>query len=68
MSTLAKELEVVTRGGKPVSIILPIKEYEALLGRLEDAEDVAFLKKARSKPMSFRPLKNYLAEHGKAGI
>jgi PHD/YefM family antitoxin component YafN of YafNO toxin-antitoxin module len=66
MSTLTKEPEVITRRGKPVSVILPIKDYQDLLERLEDAEDVAYLKKARTKPMSFRPLKDYLAARAKA--
>ena len=68
MSTLAKEPEVITRRGKPVSVILPIKEYEALLERLEDAEDAAYLKKARTKPLSYRPLKDYLAERRKPRV
>ena len=68
MSTLAKEPEVITRRGKPVSVILPIKEYEALLERLEDAEDAAYLKKVRTKPFSYRPLKDYLAERRKARV
>ncbi len=63
-----KEPEVITRGGKSVSVILPIKEYEALLERLEDAEDIACLKKARTKPLSFRPLSDYLAERNKAHV
>ena len=66
MSTLNKQPEVITRRGKPVSVILPIKDYEELLERLEDAEDAAYLKKARTKPLSFRPLKDYLAAHAKA--
>lgn len=66
MSTLTKEPEVITRRGKPVSVILPIKDYQDLLERLEDAEDAAYLKKARTKPMSFRPLKDYLGAHAKA--
>ena len=37
-----REPEIVTRKGKPVSVIIPIKEYEELLER---AEDVAWLKK-----------------------
>ena len=65
MKKVAKEPEIITRGGKPVSVILPIAEYERLLRRLEDAEDAACLKSARSKPMSFRPLGDYLAERGK---
>jgi prevent-host-death family protein len=56
------EPEIVTRNGKPVSVILPIKAYEELLKRAEDAEDVAWLRKARKKPLQYRPLKEYLAD------
>ena len=62
MSAQPKKPKLITRRGKAVSVILPIKEYQALLDRLEDAEDAAYLKKARTKPLSFRPLKDYLAE------
>ncbi len=62
MSATNRELEVVTRNGKPVSVILPIKEYEELLERAEDAEDVAWLKRARRKKLHYRPLEDYLAE------
>ena len=47
MNTVLAEPEIVTRKGKPVSVILPIKDYEELLERTEDAEDVAWLKQAR---------------------
>lgn len=60
-ATLA-EPEVVTRKGKPVSVIIPIKDYEELLERVEDAGDVAWLKRARRKPLHYRPLEDYLAE------
>ena len=55
------EPEIVTKKGKPVSVILPIKTYQEIMERLEDAEDVAYLKKARSKPQHYRPLKDVLA-------
>ena len=42
------EPEIVTRNGKPVSVILPIKVYQEMVERIEDAEDVAHIKKARS--------------------
>ena len=57
------EPEIVTRQGKPVSVIIPIKDYEELLERLEDAADVSWLKRARRKPLHYRPLEEYLAEH-----
>ncbi|HXR03426.1 MAG TPA: type II toxin-antitoxin system prevent-host-death family antitoxin [Verrucomicrobiae bacterium] len=62
MKTTVLEPEIVTRKGKPVSVILPIKDYEELLERAEDAEDIAWLKRARRKPQHYRPLEDYLAE------
>ncbi len=55
------EPEIVTRNGKPVSVILPIAEYRELIERAEDADDVAWLKRARQKPPACRPLGEYLA-------
>jgi hypothetical protein len=58
----SSEPEIVTKNGKAVSVILPIKKYQEMLERLEDAEDVAWLKRARKKPLRYRPLEEYLAE------
>jgi PHD/YefM family antitoxin component YafN of YafNO toxin-antitoxin module len=68
MKKVTNEPEIITRAGKAVSVILPLKDYQKLLDRLEDAEDTACLKMARSKPLSFRPLKEYLAERNKARV
>ena len=62
MRSASAEPEIITRSGKPVSVILPIKQYEELIERAEDAEDVAWLKKMRKKPLRYRPLNEYLAE------
>ncbi len=62
MKRLSSEPEIVIRKGKPVSVIIPIKEYQELLERAEDASDVAWLKHARMKPLHYRPLEEYLAE------
>jgi len=62
MKTLLTEPEVVTHHGKPVSVILPIKDYQELLERVEDATDVAWLKRVRRQPLQYRPLAEYLAE------
>ena len=61
MKTAFAEPDIVIRKGKPVSVILPIKDYQAMLERLEDAEDIAYMKKARTRPLSFRPFADYLA-------
>jgi len=60
MRTTNREPEIVTRNGKPVSVILPINKE--LLERAEDAEDVAWLKRARRKKLRYRPLEDYLTE------
>jgi len=62
MSIALAEPEIITRKGKPVSVILPIKDHEELLERTEDAGDVAWLKQARRLPLRYRPLTDYLAE------
>jgi PHD/YefM family antitoxin component YafN of YafNO toxin-antitoxin module len=61
MKAIMAEPEVVTRKGKPVSVIIPIKDYEELLERVEDSDDVAWLKRARRKPLRYRSLEDYLA-------
>ena len=65
MKATLPEPEVVTRKGKPVAVIIPIKDYEELLERVEDAEDVASLKRARRKPLHYRPLEDYLADRNR---
>ena len=62
MKTTLKEPEIVTRKGKPVSVIIPIKEYKEMLERLEDAKDITWLKRARRKGLRYRPLEEYLAD------
>jgi hypothetical protein len=60
MKTKLPEPEIITRKGKAVSVILPIEVYQEMLERLEDADDIAWLKKARKKPQSFRNLNEAL--------
>ena len=56
------EPQIVTRRGKPVSVIIPIKLYNELLELAEDRDDVAWLKNKRRKAQHYRPLEEYLAE------
>jgi len=65
---LSEQPEIITRGGKPVSVIFPIAVYEELLERLEDAEDIAYLKKARERKTDFRPFREYLKEREARGV
>jgi PHD/YefM family antitoxin component YafN of YafNO toxin-antitoxin module len=65
MKATLPEPEIVTRKGKPVSVIIPIKDYEELLERVEDRDDAAWLRQARRKPLHYRPLEDYLAERNR---
>jgi hypothetical protein len=60
-----REPEIVTRRGKAVSVIIPIKDYEELLERAENAIDIAWLKRARKKPLKYRPMQEYLADRAR---
>ena len=64
MRTSLREPELIVRKGKPISVILPLREYEELLERLEDLEDAAWLKRLRRKPIKYRPIEEHLAERG----
>jgi hypothetical protein len=68
MKAALSEPEIITRKGKPVSVILSIKDYNAMLERLEDVEDVAYMRKARTRPLSFRPFADYLADPRKSRV
>jgi PHD/YefM family antitoxin component YafN of YafNO toxin-antitoxin module len=62
VKTTLSEPEIVTRNGKPVSVILRIADYEELLERAEDVADVTWLKRFRKKPRQYRLLEDYLAD------
>jgi prevent-host-death family protein len=64
MKAAFPEPEIITRRGKPVSVVLSIKRYQELLERVEDAADLAWLKRSRLKPRSYRPLEEYLVGRG----
>jgi len=68
MKATSHEPEIVTRNGKPVSAIIPIKDYQELLERAADAEDIAWLKRARRKKQQYRPLEEYLSQRNGIGV
>ena len=64
MNTKAKrkEPEIIFRGGKPAAVIIDIDEYQEMLERMEDAEDLKILAEMRQKPLKFKRLEDFLAE------
>lgn len=55
--------EIVLRDGQPTAVILDIDEYQDMLERLEDLDDLAVLKLRREEPPSFRKLDDFLGEY-----
>jgi PHD/YefM family antitoxin component YafN of YafNO toxin-antitoxin module len=55
--------EIVVREGRPVAVILDIDQYQEMLERLEDAEDLKELQAMRRKPLKFKPLVKFLEEY-----
>ena len=49
--------------GEPTAVILDIHEYERMLSRLEEIDDLAVLKQMRQKPLKLRPLGEFLQEY-----
>ncbi len=54
--------QLVVEDGEPTAVILDIGEYEQLLERLEEVDDLEALQKMRKKPLKFRPLSEFLDE------
>jgi len=61
--TKRKAPELVLRNGKPAAVIVDINQYEDMLERLEDIEDLKMLKDMRRRPLKFRSLDEFLSEY-----
>lgn len=58
--------QVVIKNGRPNAVIIDIKDYQNLLERLEDKEDLADLQKMRKGTLHFRKFDDFLAEYNNA--
>lgn len=59
---LTKKPQFIIEGDKPTAVILNIHDYEELLQRVEDAEDLAELRRLRKTTLKFRPFEEFLKE------
>jgi hypothetical protein len=57
-----KTPDIVIREGKPVAVILDIDEYQELLERLEDQQDLKLLQEMWKRPLNFRTVDDFLKE------
>lgn len=55
--------EIIVKDGRPRAIILDIDEYQEMLERLEDIDDLKMLAEMRKKPLKFRKLEEFLEDY-----
>lgn len=58
-----KSPEIVLRDGKPAAVILDINQYQEMLERVEDADDLKMLQEMRKKALKFKKLEDFLREY-----
>ena len=63
MAQTKRKPQYVVEDGKPTTVILDIKQYEQMLERLEDVDDLAALRDMRKRPLKFRSLTKFLEEY-----
>lgn len=63
MSQMRPNRRFVVEDGTPTAVILDIAQYEEMLERLEEADDLAALRKTREEPLEFRSLNAFLEEY-----
>ena len=63
MRARRKSPEIILRDGRPMAVILGIEEYQEMLERLEDAEDLRMLEEMRKTPLEFKRVEDFLNEH-----
>jgi len=56
------EPEIIVKRGKPAAVIIPLDQYQDMLERLEDADDLKALERMRKKTLRFRKLDDILKE------
>ena len=61
--TKTRSHEIILKDGEPKAIILDIKEYQEMLERLEDIENLKVLQRIRQKPLRFRKFEEFLKEY-----
>lgn len=63
MKTKKKSPEIIVRDGKPTAVILEIDDYQKMLERLDDVEDIRVLAELRNRPLKFKKLEDFLKEN-----
>ena len=61
--TKIRSHEIILKDGEPKAVIIDLKEYQEMLERLEDMDDLKVLQKIRQKPLRFRKFEEFIKEY-----
>ena len=60
---------IILRDGKPSAVILELEDYEEMLERLQDYEDIAYIERIKKEGnLEFIPLEDFLKEIGEENV
>lgn len=62
MTRTKRKPQYVVEDGRPTAVIVDIQQYEEMLEKLDQAEDLAQLQQMRKRPLKFRSMSEFLAE------
>jgi prevent-host-death family protein len=64
-----KQPAVIYKEGKPTAVILDIEEYEEILEKLQDWEDIKYIEEIKKQgDLEFIPLEDILKEIGEENV
>jgi PHD/YefM family antitoxin component YafN of YafNO toxin-antitoxin module len=67
--TLKNKPSIILRDGKPSAVILELEDYEELLQRLQDYEDIAYIEQIKKEGnLEFISLDDFLKEIGEENV
>ena len=64
-----KKPSIILQDGKPTAVIIDIVEYEEMLERLQDLEDIAYIEQIKKEGnLEFISLEDFLKEIGEENV
>ena len=64
-----KKPAIVLQNGKPTAVIIDIDQYEEMLEKLQDLEDLAYIEQIKSeRNLEYISLEDYLKEIGEENV
>ncbi|MCL5991441.1 MAG: hypothetical protein M1419_05000 [Bacteroidetes bacterium] len=62
---IQRKPDFIYRGDKPVAVIPDINDYNEILERLDNEDDIEYLRIVRENPLQFRSFNEYIKSKNK---